>query len=446
MPENVELAAQVLDAVRALQGAAGAPVRLVVAFSGGRDSSVLLDLLARERGMLGVPLRALHVDHALQPQSAAWARHCTGFCATRSIPLRVLRVATRPAAGENLEAWARNARYALCADALEPGELLLTGHHADDQFETCLLRLVRDAGLGAQGGMPALRRLGPGWLGRPLCAIPGAAIAAAAACSGLDCVQDPMNDDPRFDRAYLRRHVLPSLRARWPDFAGPLERNARHLRQSAAVQDGLADALLDGMCRTPRQLDIAPLCALAPPLQDVLLRRFARRAGFAAPAPRHLERIRQCVLAARADRVPCVRWPGAALYRYDARLYLEAQVEDAPFDCAWSPTQLLVLPSGVLGVAPVSGAGLAPALLREPLQVRSRRGGEKLRVPHRRGHHSLKHLLQEARVPPWQRPRLPVIYAGRQLVAVADLFIDVDCLASAGEAAWLPRWQPGAAA
>lgn len=443
IPGGGELATRVLSAVRELRTAAGSGAGLAVAFSGGRDSSVLLDLLAH--AALDVPLRALHVDHGLQAASPAWAAHCAAFCTARGIPLTVLRAVTRPAAGDNVEAWARDVRYALCAGALSPGELLLTGHHADDQLETCLLRLVRDAGLAAQAGMPALRRLGAGWLGRPLCAVPADALAAAAAHRGIACVHDPMNDDPRFDRVYLRQQVLPALRARWPAYAGSIDRNARRLRESAEVQDGLADALLDTLCRAPRQLDVAALRALAAPVQDVLLRRFAVRAGAPAPAPRHLERIRRCVLDARPDRIPCVRWPGAALYRYDAQLFLETQPPGPAFDCAWSPAQPLTLPGGVLDASPSAGPGLDPALLRMNLRVRSRRGGERLRLPSRRGHHSLKQLLQEARVPPWRRPGLPVIYAGDQLVAVADLFVSADCLADPGVAGWRPRWLPDTA-
>ena len=131
-----------------------------VAFSGGLDSSALLHAMAALRADYpGLRVRAVHVDHGLQSQAPAWAESCTAFCQALELELQVLRLALEPAAGESVEAEARNARYSAITGILKPGEWLLTAHHRDDQLETVLIQLLRGAGVAGLAAMPALARL-----------------------------------------------------------------------------------------------------------------------------------------------------------------------------------------------------------------------------------------------------------------------------------------------
>ena len=140
--------------------------RVIVAFSGGVDSTVLLAALARLK--LRAPLRAAHVDHGLHPDSSLWSAHCEATARSLGVELATVRVAVERRARSGLEAAAREARYAALADLLSPGDLLLTAHHGDDQLETVLLRLLRGSGV---RGLRAIRDwipFGRGWLARPL--------------------------------------------------------------------------------------------------------------------------------------------------------------------------------------------------------------------------------------------------------------------------------------
>jgi len=135
-----------LDLIRTALPATGAPVTLRIAYSGGRDSHVLLHWLASQRAALAPHrLRAVHVEHGLHPDCARWAEHCAAVCAALGVPLDVRPVDARPAAGESAEAAARNARYAALAADMQAGDLLLTAHHQADQAETVLLALLRGA-------------------------------------------------------------------------------------------------------------------------------------------------------------------------------------------------------------------------------------------------------------------------------------------------------------
>ncbi|HEY1588847.1 MAG TPA: tRNA lysidine(34) synthetase TilS, partial [Rhodanobacter sp.] len=127
--------------------AAAPTTELCVAFSGGPDSTALLHALAQLPAARARALRALHVDHGLHADSAAWAEHCQRFCAALAVPCEVLRVQVDIGKGDGLEAAARRARYDALATHLHEGEWLLLGHHRDDQVETVLLKLLRGAGL-----------------------------------------------------------------------------------------------------------------------------------------------------------------------------------------------------------------------------------------------------------------------------------------------------------
>src|SRR5713226_10050308 len=190
---------------------------LVVALSGGADSAGLLAAAsALDSSFRGLRVRAVHVDHGLQTAAAAFGESCAALCRRLHIPLTVIRVVVETPPGASIEAAARDARYAALEEELKPVECLLTAHHREDQAETLLLQALRGAGLKGMSAMPICRPLGRGWHVRPLLDVPqsellafGASVSGAAS-SGVSVI-DPMNENMRFDRGYLRRRVWPLI-------------------------------------------------------------------------------------------------------------------------------------------------------------------------------------------------------------------------------------------
>ena len=156
-----------LDPVAKLHRARGAAAACRVAFSGGVDSTVLAHLLVKQRRKLG-GLRLVHVDHGLQAASAEWSGHCARQARAWRVPFVLLQASIERSRGESPEAAARDARYALLGEALEPGEVLVTAQHRDDQVETLLLQLFRGAGVAGLAAMPAMPRSAAGRIVRPL--------------------------------------------------------------------------------------------------------------------------------------------------------------------------------------------------------------------------------------------------------------------------------------
>lgn len=419
--------------------AAAAPAPLCVAFSGGPDSTALLHALtqlsvARTRG-----LRALHVDHGLHADSAAWAEHCRRFCAALGLSCQVLRVQVDSGNGDGLEAAARRARYDALATQLHDGEWLLLGHHRDDQVETVLLKLLRGAGPEGLGGMRALRPFGRGQLWRPLLGLSRRQLHDYVDVHALDCIDDPSNADTRLARNHLRHEILPQLTRHWPQAPDSILHSAKLCRAAAdALQTQWRTAF--GVLHDPvtGSLDAAGWLALDSALREPLLDHWLHARNLPAPTTAQRRQIeRQC--SARAGQLPCIRWAGAELHIWKGRLWALLPARAVPFDwqACWHG-EPLTLPDG--GRLSLTEAG---ARLAEPLSVRLRRGGERIKPAGDAHTRELRHLFQQNQLPPWRRNVCPLLYAGDELVAVADRGLSqlgVDIFRQAGAT---PCWLPG---
>ena len=421
----------------ALRDLPGAPT--CVAFSGGLDSTVLLHALASREDVRRRGLRALHVHHGLHPGADAWADHCAATCAALGVPLAVARVDVAPD-GRGPEAAARAARHAAFADALGDGEVMALAHHRDDQAETFLLRALRGSGPEGLAGMRPWRRCGRGRLWRPLLAVPRASLLDYARAQGLRWIEDPSNADTALDRNFLRAAVLPLLRERWSDADAALARTATLSGEAAGL---LSDA------------DAEALAAVATPDRSVLSRAALstlpreRRAGVwrrwiaavdVPPLPAGgIARIEAELLPARADACARYAWHGAEVRAWRDGLHAGSSPAALPPDwrARWDGKAALQLPSGGhLRLEPATG-------FDAPLTVRARTGGERIVLAGRDHSHALKHVLQDAGVPPWLRAAMPLLVdADGRVLAAGDRMVsgpfDTWWRALGAQLAWSP--------
>ncbi|UCC15613.1 MAG: tRNA lysidine(34) synthetase TilS [Gammaproteobacteria bacterium] len=438
---SVEAFAAVLKSA-ASSGASG-PFH--VALSGGLDSSVALQALVESTSAREV--RATYVDHGLHADAPLWREHCRELCKTLGVSFSGVEIEISRQPGDSPEAAARDARYACLARALQEGETLITGHHADDQLETVLLQLFRGSGPAGLAGMPTVAAFPPGHLLRPLLSWTRADLREWAERRRMRWLEDPSNRDAGFDRNYLRLEVIPHLRRRWPSVALSVSRSARHCGEARHLLESLADIDM-GQPAAPDCLEIGLLEPLPADRIRNLLRRWLDRRGLPMPDSRRLEAILRDVLKARRDAQPEVRWPGGAIRRFAGRLYALGQddldlLDRPPADRCWTAGSPLDLGPGLgsLEITSESGRGLAPEWLEDgPLEVRFRSGGERFRPAGYASSKSLKQLLQEAGIPPWWRPMVPLVYHGDRLLAVADLWLAEDAC-SDGPGCWRIRWK-----
>jgi len=413
-----------------------------VAFSGGADSVALLAALAELRDAGRRPqlnVRAMHVDHGIHPESHSWARTARRIARRLEVPFAVRALKVVAEAGESLEAAARDARYAALAHSLKAGECLVTAHHEDDQAETLLLQLLRGAGVAGLAAMPACLPLDRGVLIRPLLGVPRSALRAWLHTRDLPWVEDPSNDDLRFDRNFLRQAVLPPLARRWPSAARVMARTAAHLAEARALLAEIADADLS-VVQEGAALSVALLQRLSAARQRNVVRRWLERQRLALPDRTRLERILRELCEAREDSLPVVAWRDAHVRRWRGQLHAMAGPSPAPgpapASLAWrlATTPKLALPAGLGSLRWVadSRGPFARQALPAVLRVSFRAGGERLRTEAGGPNRRLKELLRAGNVLPWMRDRIPLIHAGTELLAVANLWVNVDCASAIG--------------
>jgi tRNA(Ile)-lysidine synthase len=432
----------IAEAVTAALGQlGGAPA--CVALSGGIDSTVLVHALATA----GAPaLRAVYVDHGLDPRAADWGRQCQRLCAGLGVPFGALVVRVDPAGEEGPEAAARRVRYRALVGQLTPDEALLTAHHRDDQAETVLLNLLRGSGVAGLAGIPTGAWLDGHRVLRPLLGVSRAALADYARSAGLEWVEDPSNDDLRMDRNFLRHEVLPRLATRWPSVRATLSRSARLCAEAQDLLDELAAADLRRL-RRGAALEVARLRALAGPRQRNAVRWLCRRELGSAPPDRRLREGLAQILDAAADRHPVLGWAGGEIRRYRGRLYVLRACGAPPSGPAGvlparaGATLELGPGAGRLRLVRARGQGIAASRVGTGLCVGFRTGGERLRPAGAAHHREVKKLLQERGVVPWMRSRIPLLWSDDRLVAVGHLWVAAEFAANAAEPGLRVKWE-----
>jgi tRNA(Ile)-lysidine synthase len=435
----VALDRAVLDSLVSL---AGPRPQVLVAYSGGVDSTVLAHALVKQRRKLG-SLRLVHVDHGLQAASAAWSKHCARQARAWRVPFESRRADIRRRRGESPEAAARAARYALLAAALRPGEVLVTAQHQDDQAETLLLQLFRGAGVAGLAAMPAFAPFGPGHIVRPLLGLTRLEIEQYARAPRLRWVEDPTNIETQFARNYLRAKVLPLIEKQWFGAVAAIARTAGHMAEADRLLGSLAARdlvkAIDG-----DGLNVAALRALPRARRNNALRAWIRDRGIEAPTTAQAMEIGATLLSARADANPEFRWMGAVIRRRVGRLTLEVKSQDR-VDAAieliskswhWESDRECILnrAGDTLELVDDAAGPIDLDSLPSLLEIRARSGGERLRPGPRARNQALKKLIQAARMPIEERTRLPLVFsgngAGDRLIAAGDRWIDASVAAN----------------
>lgn len=430
----------------------------VVAYSGGLDSHVLLYCCKQ----LKLPVRAVHVHHGLQRVADDWVQHCQTICNTLKVHLDVIYVDARAGQGQSPEEAARSTRYDALQDNLMGVDCLITAQHLNDQAETLLLQLFRTASAAGLAAMPANRKFGNHVHIRPLLSFSREEIEHFARTSDLHWVEDPSNDDLQFDRNFIRKDLLPVLESRWPEITGQLStvaslqsNNLRVLEDMAAID--LANAIRSTAPRSKHLVfDVVSVLSIlalnnlsSARLLNVLrywiIKTTEDQAAKVSPTRKLLEEVEKTLINSQSDANPVIAFSGYEFRKYRDELYMLKQSinrelqDEITTDVVWDSAQPLMLSALniKIRVLDVSGEGLKKSLLDGPLKIRFREGGEKFHPAGRRHSQSLKKLLQEANVPPWERDVIPLLYFEDELVAVIGYWISRQFSVCEGESGWV---------
>lgn len=421
----------VLQSVQAWLDVRKADPLYFVGYSGGLDSTVLLHALATLAGPQR--LHALHINHQLHAQANSWQRHCEQTAQAMGCAIDCISVAIAPG-GEGLESAARQARYK-AFDARMPAQTSLwLAHHLDDQLETLMLRLLRGSGLTGLAAMSANRAQAHYQLIRPLLDLSREQLHQYAQAHQLSWIEDDSNENDAYDRNFLRNQVMPLLESRWPGYRQTLARSRQHLAYAAERERTLWREAVSMRCNADGSLRLSGLAHWQAEDIDSLLYAWLQQWGLQAPSSQRLEHIRREVIAARSDAKPQVQLDGGSVRRFQQALYWVP----APPAIGQPPEIVLEQWQSWPGIGALQllqsteGSGRVRSVLPN-LNWRLRAGGEHFWAESRSKGRDLKRWLAEARVPPWQRERLPLLFSGDDLIAVSDLAVDRRFAAAEGE-------------
>jgi len=429
---------RILEALPAVQSARSC----VIAYSGGVDSHVLLHLCH----VAGLSVRAVHIHHGLQAEADYWDKHCDDVCSKFGIAYTCIHVDAVPAPGESPEDAARNARYRALKKELQFDEVLLTAHHQDDQAETFLLQLMRAAGPAGLASMPEIKAFGSGYHVRPLLGFSQQLLRTYAEQHQLAWVDDPSNADTSFDRNFIRKEVMPKLMQNWPHANQAISQAAGLQQDTLEVIEAMAATDLAAVSTQQRNsLSISKLRQLSEVRQYNALRYWINAAGYDKPRRNILQEVIASVLPAAEDATPLVLWGNTEIRRYQDTLYVLQALNSHEIHhvYAWDGEQPLYIETLnlELSLKQTAHKGLTQDAVARRMTVRFRQGGEQLR-PHGRQHtHSLKKLMQEAGIPPWQRNRIPLIYIDHQLACVCGYWVAEAFSVSEDQQGWYPVCQ-----
>ena len=420
--------------------------KLLLAFSGGLDSTVLLHLLAECRKTLSFQLSAQHVHHGLSPNADDWADFCRQVCLKLNIPFVLSKANINKNSGLGTEATAREARYKalLSVDA----DFICLAHHQDDQAETLLLQLARGAGVKGLAGMAAMS----GKLLRPLLDVRRNYIEAYAKQQQLTWIEDESNANTQFDRNFMRHKVLPTLAQAYPSIRQTLSRSALHMANANHLLDELAliDAMQAGFDANKNctiglsSLNLISLKNLSEARVNNCLRWWLAQNGLQMPSQQQLQQINQQLMHAKQDAAIELKVSETCtLRRYQNRAYLVQDLPpNIPINWLWQSEDVIHLPNKTqLIFSKKMGEGISLCKIENAaLRIKFRKGSERFLPQLGRPRRSLKVMLQNHEMPPWQREQLPLIFIDETLVIIPNVGVDAHLQANNDEMGLVVNW------
>lgn len=426
------LLSSVGEVVAARLPPAGSASVIAVACSGGLDSSVLLDVLCRLEDRLPCRVVCLHVHHGLSPNADDWLTHCASVARQRGIVFDSRHVDLHETAETGIEEAARKARYAalgqMCTD--HGATLLLTAHHQDDQVETVLLHLLRGTSVAGLAGMSVASTM-PVLLGcdvmvvRPLLDATRAQLEQYAAAHAIVHIEDESNADVRYLRNAVRHEIAPVIGRFFPAYRTHLNKLARHAQSATSLLDTLASQDM-AACAEGSHLQVGYLRQLDDERTDNVLRYWLQSHGWRIPSQAWLHEAREQLLQARDDTQPCVDHPLGSLRRHADCLRLvplRRAIRPVTKAFTWQGEERMHFPEwgGSLLFIPASEGIPVSFLQAQPLQLRPRSGGEKLRLHPRQPARTLKVHYQMQDIPSWDREYLPLLWRHDTLLFAAGV-------------------------
>ena len=393
-----------------------------VALSGGVDSVVLLHLMSKLKSEVDtITLSAVYVNHGLSKHAHDWQQFCKRLCIDLGVSFQAVSVNIEVQSRTSLEAQARDARYKALDEQSPKNSIILLGQHLNDQIETFLLRLKRGSGLKGLGAMHQKRVLKSGRVCfRPLLDVKRSEIESFAAQYGIDHITDDSNTDERFDRNFLRASVVPVLAERFDGFELCAARSIELLQQQQALLDEYIFTDLNQSLNAQQALCINNIKSYSEPRLANVVRAWLGLFTEVMPSQKQLSQIINQAINAQADAQIQIDLVDGQVRRHQGSLYFVIQNNIVNDDKLI--THELTLNDGRI-LTKQSGAGIRAPYANEQVSVRFNCNSARITPLKKPGSNTVKHWFKDAKIAPWLRSHVPLIFYNDELVQVVGYFI-----------------------
>ena len=369
--------------------------KIVVALSGGIDSVVLLHFLNK---YYPGNVRAVHINHNLSKFSQEWGAFCAGLCNAYKIEYKDIHINLE--SSSNIEENARKKRYLSLKSELRVDETLCTAHHQEDQAETFLLQLFRGSGVAGLSSMPKIKNIDDSELYRPFLNISKQKIIDYASKNHLEWIEDDSNLDTNFKRNLLRIEFLPKLSSAFNGLIKNISRSASHQAEALKLMQDLAELdIINFELLINNKIQVSSLIQLSKRRVANVLRYYITNLGFLLPSNKVLNELISS-LSAKTDANVILRWHHYEVRRYNGELYFfDESFELSNLPCTYYES-LKNIPN---------------------FEIRFRLEGQRIKFKGKNHSQSLKKVLQESNIPPWERDKLRMYYVDGSLRAMETL-------------------------
>ena len=369
----------------------------LIAYSGGADSTALLHLMAQLKNV-----RAIHINHGLQTQADKWQTHCEKTCQQLNISL----ITEQAQLKNDSESACREARYGFFSKHLKANEMLMTAHHAEDQAETVLLKLMRGTGINGLSGIAAVKKFAQGWIARPLLNINPHDLKAYLINHAMDWIEDPSNQNNQYSRNFLRNDIIPNLQLKFPNVINSINRSAENLQESLSLLNELCDFQSQSLLLTELQ-------KIPDTLQTAYFYQWLSQKDLPLPNRVTLQQLCQDFITAAADKNPHYKNSYYQLLRWKQAIYCIKNYNsiDSNLTFKWYTNEDFEIPNGY---------GLLKYKGKKPLKftIKFNQTGQRLETHKHQFSKTVKQLFQENNIPIWERDNTPFIYSQGELVSL----------------------------
>lgn len=398
---------------------------ILIAYSGGLDSTVLLyQFIKLKKKHPNLKIKAIHINHNLNINSNFWSIHCKQQCDKNNIPI-IIKSIYIPTQNRNIESQSRKKRYFSIKQEMLPNEILVTGHHSDDQCETILLALKRGSGPSGLKGILECYSFGTNKIIRPLLRTSRFQIKKWALQKKIFWIQDESNLDSKFDRNFLRLQIIPVLQKRWPNFSKNCSKTAYICSNNEIIIDSLSKKLLSKYLLPNNSLNITNFNVLSKVKLNIILRYWIYKQTNKRISYSKTRIIDKEVINSKLDKNPKL-----IFYKYEIRRYKNC-IFCLPYYPSirklmlfwYHPWNYLKLPFNLGKVAITNkGTKIIAPLDNELVNIRFQFNG-KISIKNRLKRKKLKKIWQELKVPPWNRERVPLLFYNNKFIAALGFFI-----------------------